>query len=86
MDGGLWTIRGLSDEYPKGTFDVHDWIAHNITDCMDETIGFVIDRQMTHEEQDICTQKFFELLCTNIDEIAKVIIKSKHDSVGLYNG
>ena len=30
MDGGLWTIRGLNDEYPKGTFDVHDWIAHNI--------------------------------------------------------
>ncbi|WP_290229902.1 hypothetical protein [Bacteroides acidifaciens] len=47
MDGGLWTIRGLEDEYPKGTFDVHDWIANNITDRMDETIGFVIDRQMT---------------------------------------
>lgn len=53
---------------------------------MDETIGFIIDRQMTHEEQDICTRKFFELLCTNIDEIAKVVIRSKRDSVGLYNG
>lgn len=56
MDGGLWTIRGLEDEYPKGTFDVHDWIANNITDRMDETIGFVVDRQMTHEEQGICTR------------------------------
>ena len=79
MDGGLWTIRGLDDEYPKG-------IAHHITDRMDETIGFVIDRQMTHEEQDICTRKFFELLCINIDEIAKVVIRSKRDSIGLYNG
>lgn len=86
MDGGLWTIRGLEDEYPKGTFDVHDWIANNITDRMDETIGFVVDRQMTHEEQSICTRKFFELLCANIDEIAKVVIRSKRDSVGLYNG
>ena len=86
MDGGLWTIRGLEDEYPKGTFDVHDWIANNITDRMDETIGFVVDRQMTHEEQGICTRKFFELLCANIDEIAKVVIRSKRDSVGLYNG
>lgn len=42
MDGGLWTIRGLEDEYPKGTFDVHDWIANNITDRMDETIGLLL--------------------------------------------
>jgi hypothetical protein len=41
---------------------------------------------MTHEEQGICTRKFFELLCANIDEIAKVVIRSKRDSVGLYNG
>ena len=41
----------------KVTFDVHDWIANNITDRMDETIGFVVDRQMTHEEQGICTRK-----------------------------
>ncbi|MDC2109151.1 DNA cytosine methyltransferase [Bacteroides thetaiotaomicron] len=31
-------------------------------------------------------RKFFELLCANIDEIAKVVIRSKRDSVGLYNG
>ena len=39
-----------------------------------------------NKEQDICKRKFFELLCTNIDEIAKVVIRSKRDSVGLYNG
>lgn len=60
MDGGLWTIRGLEDEYPKGTFDVHDWIANNITDRMDETIGFVVDRQMTHEEQGIVTRWYYK--------------------------
>lgn len=86
MDGGLWTIRGLDDEYPKGWKEVHDWIANHITDKMDETIGFVIDRQMTHKEQSICIRKFFELLCANIDEIVKVVIRSKGDSVGLYNG
>lgn len=82
----LVDYQRLRGEYPKGTFDVHDWIANNITDRMDETIGFVVDRQMTHEEQGICTRKFFELLCANIDEIAKVVIRSKRDSVGLYNG
>lgn len=85
MDGGLWTIRGREDEHPRGTFDVHDWIAHHITDRMDETIGFVIERQMTHEEQDACTRRFFELLCDNIDEIAEVVIRSERDGVGLYN-
>lgn len=76
-------LAAIQQEHP----DAH-WVGNfsNITDRMDETIGFVVDRQMTHEEQGICTRKFFELLCANIDEIAKVVIRSKRDSVGLYNG
>lgn len=85
MDGGLWTIRGLKDEYPKGWKEVHDWIAKNITDRMDETIGFIIEREMTHSEQRDCVKKMFELLCDNIDEIEKVIICSDDEGVGCFN-
>lgn len=86
MDGGVWTIRGLNDEYPKGWKEVHDWIAKHITDRMDETIGFIIGRDMTHSEQRDCVKKMFELLCDNIDEIAKVIIQSDDEGVGCFNG
>ena len=86
MEGGLWTIRGLTDEYPKGWTEVHDWIADNITDRMDETIGFVIDRQMSPEEQATCTRNFFDILCKNIDVMAKVIAESDSESINIHNG
>lgn len=84
MDGGIWTFIGLDDEYPKGLWEVHDWIAEHITDRMDEAIGFIIGREMTHEEQKQCTKKFFGLLCDSINEIAKVINQS--ESTNLHNG
>lgn len=86
MDGGIWTIRGLDDECPKGWIEIHDWIADNITDRMDETIGFVIDRQMSREEQDKCIRIFFDLLCKNIDVMAKIIADSNSESVNIHNG
>lgn len=85
-DGGIWTLMGLEDEHPRGYFEVHDWIADNITDNMDKTIGFVIGREMTHGELKECTKRFFDLLCDHIDEIAKVITQSDSESCRLYNG
>lgn len=85
-DGGIWTIRNLEDEYPKGVFEVHNWIARNITDRMDESIGFIIDREMTHGEQQECVIKFFNLLCDNINEIEKVIIESNREYITYNDG
>lgn len=85
-DGGIWTIRNLSDEYPRGVFEVHSWIAEHITDRMNESIGFIIDRDMTHDEQHECVVKFFNLLCDNIDEIENVINNSTRDYVTYNDG
>lgn len=85
IDGGIWTLMGV-DENPKGLWEVHDWIAQHITDRMDEAIGFIVGREMTHEERKQCTKKFFDLLCDSINEIAKVIDQSDSESTNLHNG
>lgn len=85
-DGGVWTIRNLDDEYPQGWREVHDWIANNITDKMDETIGFVLDRIMTHGEMNKCKHRLFDLLIDNMDELSLLVHNSTRQSVGLCNG
>jgi hypothetical protein len=74
--GGLWTIRGLDDECPRGWFDVHNYLANHLTSFMDETIGFVVDRKMTVDEHKACVRKFFQWILDHISEIEDVINKS----------
>lgn len=88
--GGCYTIRGINDEYPPGWKEIHDRIAINITDKMDETIGFVIDRALRADERKRCAKNLFELIWENLDEFLHIVNNSKPGvnlyDAGYYNG
>lgn len=72
-DGGIWTIRGISDEFPTGWREVHDWLAHNLTDRLDEVIGFPIFEVPTHEQSRVCARKFFDFIWEHLEDLQSAI-------------
>ena len=78
-DGGLYTIRNIEDEYPVGWQDIHDYLADILTDRLDETIGMVLSRRMTHDEQDDCVRKFFDVIIDHMSDMEKIIKEIKSE-------
>jgi transcription termination factor NusB len=55
------------------TMKVHDYLAHILTDRMDEVIGYPIDRRLSSEDFDEYSKKFFNVIVNHISEINDLI-------------
>lgn len=75
--GGFETIRRLEDEYPKGWHEVHDWIADNITDRLDEVLGWPLDRKVYGDEIEKFADMFIDFIWSHMGELMKVIEQAK---------
>ena len=75
--GGVETIRHLNDEYPEGWHEVHDWIAYNITDCLDEVLGWPLGRKVYGDEIEKFADMFIDFIWLHMCELMKVIEQAK---------
>lgn len=85
-DGGISTIGEINSEWPQGWKEVHQWTVDNITDNMDITIGFIVNRPMTYTERKMCIKKMFDKIIDNIDTIEQIVLSAPKKSVYLNNG
>ena len=85
-DGGLWTIRGIDEEWPKGWDEIHDWTEKYITDILDVSIGLPVGKAFTAEETNIYARKLFDKLCEYMPVLEIIAADSQEESTGLYNG
>jgi len=61
----------------KATMPVHDYLAHIITDRMDEVIDYPIDRPLNSDEFDFYGNKFFEVILEHAREIKEIVMEKK---------
>jgi len=63
----------------NATMPVHDYLAHILTDRMDEVIGYPFDKQMYGEDFQYFADEFFKVILDHTAEIKKVVFDNKED-------
>ena len=77
--GGEWTLMGLSDEDPKGYLEIHNWLADNVTNHLDKTIGFPIHQKVCEDRMEEYAIKLFEIIITYMNTFAKLIEQAEYE-------
>ncbi len=54
------------------TMPIHDFLAHILTDRLDEVIDFPIDRTLYGNEYDVYKDRFFQTIIGNMNDIVLV--------------
>lgn len=74
--GGEYFFRGIK-EHEIEIIRVHTWLADNLTDRLDEKIGFPIYKPMTNSSEFI--KRFFDYIMNHINDIYEYAILDKKD-------
>jgi len=72
FSGGQLLLRGLVDTSIYGMSEIHTYLAHNLTDCLDTVIGLPLNVEGYFDSAEY-GEKMFNWICDHFEEMIKLI-------------